>query len=90
MKYRNTQEFENIYEVWSKLQGLLDKGTTPVERSGAESSFVSPLAESPICSALGCRRNLSPLAITQYFLTVCVKPSSEILTILPDDLFIDC
>jgi len=90
MKCRNTQDFENIYEAWSKLQSLLDKGTTPVERRSSENSFMSPSAESPICNALGCRQNLSPLAITQYFLTVCVKPSSEILTILPDDLFIDC
>lgn len=76
----------NIYEMWVRLQSLLDNGPLPGEEASRESLGASP---AQISRSL-VRRVPPPFTVTQYFLTSCVKPSPEILAMLPDDLFTSC
>lgn len=86
MKDRNARVFDNIYEMWMRLQALLEKG----EVSGDGFSRENFSLAVPRPGETGNTNSNAPLAVTQYFLTVCVKPSPEVLALLPDNLFVAC
>ncbi len=90
MKDRSAQALENIYEMWMRFQSLSESG----DFSGAdEASSDSAPAPTMTLPARGQRFRQSypgPIAITQFFLTICVRPAPEVLVMLPDELFIRC
>jgi hypothetical protein len=75
-----------IYEMWVRLQTLLETGSAYAEDPARDGLTISA---AQIDRAL-IKHTTPSFSITQYFLTACVKPSPEILAILPDDLFTSC
>lgn len=90
MKDRSAQALENIYEMWMRFQSLSENGDYAAPEEVSSDSAPAPVMALPT-RGQGIRQSYpGPIAITQFFLTICVRPAPEVLGMLPDELFIRC